>query len=76
MTVSTVLSVGRRAMEIFENFSEPVEKRTFLNYILQNLTLEGKKLEFNLASPFDAILELSNSPEWLCGQDSNLQPTG
>jgi site-specific DNA recombinase len=75
-TVSTVLSVARRAMEIFENCSEPAEKRTFLNYILQNPTLEGKKLEFNLASPFDTILELANSPEWLCGQDSNLQPTG
>ncbi len=75
-TVSTVISVARRAMEIFENCSEASEKRAFLNFLLQNPMLEGKKLEFNLASPFDVILELSKCPKWLCGQDSNLQPTG
>ena len=64
-TVSTVISVARRAMEIFENCSEASEKRTFLNFLLQNPMLEGKKLEFNLASPFDVILELSQCPKWL-----------
>jgi hypothetical protein len=31
-TVATVISVARRAKTIFENSSEPAEKRAFLNY--------------------------------------------
>jgi len=58
-TVTTVLSVARRAKTIFENSSEPAEIRAFLGYILQNPTLNGKKLDFILASPFNLVLELS-----------------
>ena len=71
-TVATVISVARRAREIFENCSEPSEKRAFLNMLLQNLVVNGKNLEFSMLSPFDLVLELSDSPNWLRGQDSNL----
>ncbi|MAZ56617.1 hypothetical protein CL653_02405 [bacterium] len=64
-TVATVISVARRAKTIFENSSEPASKRAFLNYLLQNPTLDGKKLGFTLASPFNLVLELSDSPNWL-----------
>jgi hypothetical protein len=64
-TVSTVISVARRARTIFENCSEPSEKRVFLNYLLQNPTVKAKKLEFTLSSPFDLVLELADSPIWL-----------
>ena len=64
-TVSTVISVARRAKEIFENCSEPSEKRAFLNMILQNSTVNGKELCFSIVSPFDLVLELADSPNWL-----------
>jgi hypothetical protein len=64
-TVATVVSVARRAKTIFENSSEPSEKRAFLSYILQNPTVNGKKLDFTLASPFNLVLELADNPNWL-----------
>ena len=73
-TVSTVVSVARRAKEIFENCSEPIQKRAFLNYLLQNPTVNKKKLYFSIASPFNLVLELSDSPDLLPRQDSNLRP--
>ena len=64
-TVATVISVARRAKTIFENSSEPARKRAFLNYILQNPTVNGKELCFSIASPFNLVLELADSPNWL-----------
>lgn len=64
-TVATVISVARRARAIFDGSSEPAEKRAFLNYILQNPTVNGKKLYFSIASPFNLVLELADSPNWL-----------
>jgi hypothetical protein len=64
-TVATVVSVARRAKTIFDNSSEPARKRQFLNYILQNPTVNGKKLCFTIASPFNLVLELADSPNWL-----------
>jgi len=65
-TVATVLSMARRAKAIFES-SEPNEKRAFLNYLLQNPTVNGKKLEYTIRSPFNLALELAGSPNWLRG---------
>ena len=73
-TVAVVLSVARRAKTIFES-SEPHEKRAFLNYLLQNPTVNAKKLEFTMHSPFNLVLELASSPIWLPDQDSNLGPS-
>lgn len=66
-TVATVLSVARRAKSIFENSSDVAGKRAFLNYLLQNPTLNGKKLYFSIASPFNLVLELADNPIWLRG---------
>lgn len=68
-----MLFVARRAKQIFEN-SEPEEKRTLLNYLLQNPTVKEKTLSFTLRSPFNVVLELSDNPSWLWWQDSNLRP--
>lgn len=73
-TVATVLSVARRAKTIFEQSSEVAGKRAFLNYLLQNPTVNGKKLEFSIASPFDLVLELADRPNWLRRWGSNPQP--
>ncbi len=61
IAASTVLSLAKRAVEIFES-SEPEEKRVFLNYLLQNSTVNGKNLSYALRSPFNAILELTTQP--------------
>jgi len=58
-TVATVFSLARRTKEIFES-SEIHEKRQFLNYLLQNPTVEQKTLMFQLRSPFNLILDTSS----------------
>lgn len=72
-TVASVLSVARRAKTIFES-SEPHEKRAFLNYLLQNPTVNEKTLGFTLRSPFNLVLELADNPIGLRGLDSNQRP--
>ncbi len=59
-----MLSVARRAKSIFENSSERVRKRAFLNYKIQNPTVNEKKLAYTLASLFNLVLKLSNNPNW------------
>ncbi len=59
-TVATVISLARRAQAIFDGCSEVAEKRAFLNLILQNPTVNGKKLDFTLASPFNLVLDLAD----------------
>ena len=66
LTANTVLNVAKRALEIFKS-SEVLEKRQFLNFLLQNCELQGKKLEFSLRKPFDAVLELATCPTGLPG---------
>jgi len=61
ITASTIFNLANRALTIFES-SEPQEKRQFLNYLLQNCRLSGKKLYFDLRSPFNLILETANQP--------------
>ncbi|HEY0220996.1 MAG TPA: recombinase family protein [Candidatus Paceibacterota bacterium] len=65
-TVATVISVARRAKEIFES-SEISEKRALLNLLLQNPVVDEKKLYFSIASPFNLVLELADNPNWLPG---------
>jgi len=64
-TVATVLSVARRAKIIFEKSSDIAGKRQFLSYLLQNPTVNEKKLCFTIASPFNLVLELADNPNWL-----------
>ncbi|MFH1188682.1 MAG: hypothetical protein V1652_02425 [bacterium] len=63
--VAMVLSVARRAKTIFENSSDIAGKRAFLNSLLQNPTVNEKTLDFTLRSPFNLVLELADSPNWL-----------
>jgi len=68
-TIATVFSVARRAKTIFENSSDIAGKRQFLNYLLQNPVVNEKKLSFTIASPFNLVLELAESPNWLREMD-------
>lgn len=63
-TVASILSVARRAKDIFES-SEVIEKRQFLNYLLQNPVVNGKNLEFTMRSPYNLVLELADCTNWL-----------
>jgi len=62
--VATVFNIARHMREIFES-SETMEKRAFLNYLLQNPTVNGKKLDFTLRKPFNLIHELALCPTGL-----------
>ncbi len=64
--VNTVINLSRRIADIFES-SEPMEKRAILGFILQNPTVSGKKLEFTMRKPFDAVLALADCPTGLRG---------
>jgi len=60
--------LAARVKVIFES-SEIHEKRAFLNYLLQNSSVQRKKLHFTIASPFNLVLELSDSPDLLATFD-------
>ncbi|MBS4012826.1 MAG: hypothetical protein KGZ97_03560 [Bacteroidetes bacterium] len=61
-TIAMVISVARKAKTMFEKSSDVAGKRAFLDYILQNPTVNEKTLGFTLRSPFNLILELTDSP--------------
>ena len=73
ITASTVLNLAKNALSLFES-SEVLEKRAMLNFILQNCVASGKKLEFDLRSPFEHILTFAKQPTGLREQGSNLRP--
>ena len=60
----SILSLAQRAGELFES-SEMEQKRQIINLTLQNLTLDEKKLSYDLIKPFDVILKSQNSHDWL-----------
>jgi hypothetical protein len=59
--VATVFSLPRRMGNIFKD-SEPAEKRAILQFLLQNATANGKKLEYKLKKPFDTVLSFAHHP--------------
>ncbi len=56
LTANMVLNLAQKAEKIFES-SEIPEKRQLLNFLLQNLKLQDKKLNFELKTPFNTVLE-------------------
>lgn len=64
-TITSVISVSKRAKSIFEKSSDVAGKRAFLKMLLQNPTVNGKELYFTIASPFNLVLQLATCPSWL-----------
>ena len=67
ITLITLLNICSRAPELFES-SKVEQKRQLINFLLSNLKLRGKKLEFELKKPFDVLVNLQNCKnrsEWL-----------
>src|SRR3989339_703617 len=67
MTASRLLELLSKAKLIFES-SEVMEKRQLLNYLLQNLSLEGEKLHYDLKKPYSMIASYIKRQDWLRGQ--------
>jgi len=61
-----LLQLANRAYDLFTS-SEAVEKRQLLKLTLQNLELDGKKVNFELVKPFDKVFACSSSQTWLPG---------
>jgi len=62
ITAATVLDLAGRALEIFKS-SELNEKRTLLNFLLQNCILNGRKFLFELKTPFDVIAQYGKTQD-------------
>jgi site-specific DNA recombinase len=54
VTANMVMNLAARAKEIFES-SEVDEKRQLLNFVFQNLKLEGKNLSIETCEPFTTL---------------------
>jgi site-specific DNA recombinase len=58
VTAATVLRLAKNAYSLLQS-SEVLEKRALLNFALQNPTVNGKNLEFAMASPFHTIYDIA-----------------
>ncbi len=74
MSAEYVLKLANCAYDLFKS-SEVHEKRQILKMLLQNLTLKGKTVDYDLIKPFDKIFFFASRQQWLPREDSNLQPS-
>ena len=63
---NTILNLAKKAYEIFQS-SEVPEKRQLLNFLLQNCKLQGRKLSFELKTPFNTVLKANRFSAMLRG---------
>ncbi len=73
-TLINLMELASRAYELFE-FSKVEQKRKLINFVLSNLKLKGKTLEFEPRKPFNVFINLKNAKNrsvWLGREDSNL----
>ncbi len=71
ITAKYLLELANRAYDLFIS-SEVEERRQIIKLVLQNLTIEGKKVRYNAIKPFDTILNCSERQRWLRDKDSDL----
>lgn len=64
LTANYLLQLANKAYELFES-SEIEQKRQLLKLILQNPTLEGRKVRYFVQKPFDTILDCADNKLWL-----------
>ncbi len=64
MTLISLLNICSKAPELFES-SKVEQKRQLVNFLLSNLQLRGKKLEYTLKKPFDVLVDLGYRSNWL-----------
>lgn len=64
LTSEYLLQLANRAYDLFLS-SEAEEKRQLLKLTLQNLKLDGKKVDFELVKPFDQVFACTSRQSWL-----------
>jgi len=64
MTLISLLNICSKAPELFKS-SKVEQKRALINFLLSNLQLRGKKLEYTLKKPFDVLVNLGYRSNWL-----------
>jgi hypothetical protein len=70
-----VLDLAQNAHQYFSEASES-KKQKILNLVTSNLQLKNGTLVYDLAEPFDVLLNASKTQEWLPRSDSNRRPIG
>lgn len=70
ITANMVMNLAARAKEIFES-SEVDEKRQLLNFVFQNLKLDGKNLSIDTCEPFTTLMDYKKCPKGWGRLDSN-----
>lgn len=73
VTANVVMNLAARAREIFES-SEVDEKRQLLNFVFQNLKLEGKKLLTEIREPFSTMIGYREDPTNWRWRELNSRP--
>ena len=70
ITLISLLNICSKAPELFES-SKVEQKRQLINFLLSNLQLRGKKLQYILKKPFDVLVNMDYRSNWLGREDSN-----
>lgn len=73
-TLVTAFKLANKASQLFES-SKTHEKRELVNFLFSNLALRGRKLEYTLRKPFDAMVNLRRCSSWLPETGSNRRPS-
>ena len=71
ITCGYLLKLASKAGELFES-SEPDEKREILKLLLQNCTLNGSSVCYDLKKPFDTLFDLGTRQIWLEERNCNI----
>lgn len=69
LTASYLLQLTNRAYDLFAS-SEIEQKRQLLKLVLQNLTLEGRKVRYEAIKPLETILNFADHKLVLRGMES------
>ena len=72
ISLISLLNICSKAPELFRS-SKVEQKRQLINFLLSNLQLRGKKLEYTLKKPFDVLVDLDYRSNWLGREDSNFK---
>ncbi len=75
LTANKILDMASRSYELFKS-SEVPEKTSIVNFILQNLQLQGENLLFEAKTPFQGVLAYHKDGNWLGRKGSNLRMVG
>lgn len=63
ITVQYLIELCSRAYEIFKS-SKVEQQRQLLKFVFSNLSLDGKRLHYDLNKPFDVIAQSAKCSDW------------